>query len=303
VLAELGEAVFRNPANGSWETADAYLSGPVRTKLMAAEAAARLDPAFARNVEALRRVQPADLRPSDITARLGAPWIPSEDIAAFAKEVMGTETRVRHTPEIASWSVDHWPFEGTVAGTTEWGTHRRHAGLLLSDALNASIPQIYDTVKDGDSERRVLNTEATEAAKEKLAKIKAAFQSWIWTDADRTDRLARIYNDGFNNLVPRHFDGSHLQLPGAIGAFTLYAHQKRAIWRIASSGATYIAHAVGAGKTLSIAAAIMEQKRLGPIAKAPVLANLGRKGTLGIGRGNPIAPAAKTMRRTSKEQC
>jgi N12 class adenine-specific DNA methylase len=268
VLAELGEAVFRNPASGSWETSDAYLSGPVRTKLKTAEAAAARDAAFARNVEALRRVQPADLRPSDITARLGAPWIPSDDIGAFVREVMSIETRVRHTPEIASWSVDHWPFEGTVAGTTEWGTHRRHAGLLLSDALNASIPQIYDTVKDGDSERRVLNTEATEAAKEKLAKIKAAFQSWIWTDADRTDRLARIYNDRFNNLVPSHFDGSHLQLPGASGAFTLYAHQKRAIWRIVSSGATYIAHAVGAGKTLSIAAAIMEQKRLGLIAKA-----------------------------------
>jgi hypothetical protein len=156
----------------------------------------------------------------------------------------------------------------TAAGTTEWGTHRRHAGELLSDALNSSIPQIFDIVKEGDSERRILNTVETEAAKEKLSKIKSAFQTWIWSDPDRTDRLARFYNDTFNNIVPRHFDGSHLQLPGASGAFSLYGHQKRAIWRIISSGSTYVAHAVGAGKTLSIAAAIMEQRRLGLINKA-----------------------------------
>ena len=130
------------------------------------------------------------------------------------------------------------------------------------------MPQIFDTVKEGDSERRVLNTVETEAAKEKLAKIKTAFQTWIWTDPDRTDRLARVYNDRFNNIVPRHFDGIHLQLPGASGAFSLYGHQKRAIWRIIAAGATYLAHAVGAGKTLSIAAAIMEQRRLGLITKA-----------------------------------
>ena len=114
----------------------------------------------------------------------------------------------------------------------------------------------------------MLNSVDTEAAKEKLAKIKTAFQTWIWTDPDRTDRLARIYNDRFNNIVPRHFDGDHLQLPGASGAFSLYRHQKRGIWRIISAGATYLAHAVGAGKTMTIAAAIMEQKRLGLITKA-----------------------------------
>jgi N12 class adenine-specific DNA methylase len=128
-------------------------------------------------------------------------------------------------------------------------------GELLSDALNSSIPQIFDTVKEGDSERRILNTVETEAAKEKLAKIKSAFQTWIWSYPDRTDCLAGLYNDTFNNIVPRHFDGSHLRLPGASGAFSLYGHQKRVIWRIISSGSTYVAHAVGAGKTPSIAAA------------------------------------------------
>ncbi len=132
----------------------------------------------------------------------------------------------------------------------------------------AVSPKIFDTIRDGEAERRVLNVVDTEAAKEKLQKIKTAFQNWVWSDPDRTDRLARIYNDRFNNIVPRRFNGDHLQLPGASGAFSLYAHQKRGIWRIVSAGSTYLAHAVGAGKTMTIAAAIMEQKRLGLIAKA-----------------------------------
>jgi N12 class adenine-specific DNA methylase len=268
VIGELGEAIFRDPATGAWHTADAYLSGAVRSKLATADAAAALDPVYARNVEALRRVQPADLRPSDITARLGAPWIPAADIIVFVKERMDADITIHHTPELACWTVNARQLEWSAAGTTDWGTHRRHAGLLLSDALNSSIPQIFDTIKDGDSERRVLNTVETEAAKDKLARIKSAFQSWIWSDPDRTDRLARLYNDTFNNIVPRHFNGDHLQLPGASGAFSLYRHQKRAIWRIIASGSCYVAHAVGAGKTLSIAAAIMEQRRLGLVNKA-----------------------------------
>ncbi len=120
-------------------------------------------------------------------------------------------------------------------GTSEWGTKRRHAGELLADALNSRIPQIFDTIRDGDSERRVLNVIDTEAAKEKLTKIKIAFQTWVWSDPDRTDRLARVYNDTFNNIAPRSFDGDHLQLPGASGAFVLYGHQKRGIWLSLSS--------------------------------------------------------------------
>jgi N12 class adenine-specific DNA methylase/adenine-specific DNA methylase len=267
-LAQLGETVFRNPATEAWETDDAYLSGSVRTKLVLAEAAAERDPQYARNVAALRLVQPEDLRPSDITARLGAPWIPASDIEAFAAEVMGTETRVRHTVEIASWSVDVAPFAWSAAGTSEWGTARRNAGWLLSDALNSATPQIFDTVIEDGVEKRVLNSEATEAAKEKLARIKAAFSDWVWTDPDRTDRLARLYNDRFNNLVPRRFDGRHLTLPGASSIIRLYDHQKRVIWRIVAAGATYIAHSVGAGKSYAIAGAIMEQKRLGLIGKA-----------------------------------
>ena len=268
VIGNLGEAIFREPSDGSWQMADAYLSGAVRSKLVTARAAADLDPAFARNVAALERVQPADLRPSDITARLGAPWIPADDVVAFVKQTMDAEISIHHLPELATWTVNARQLEWSAAGTTEWGTHRRHAGQLLSDALNSSVPQIFDTVRDGETERRVLNTVETEAAKEKLAKIKSAFQSWIWSDPDRTDRLARVYNDTFNNIAPRSFNGDHLQLPGASGAFSLYGHQKRGIWRVISAGSTYLAHAIGAGKTLTMAAAIMEQRRLGLINKA-----------------------------------
>lgn len=268
VIEELGSAIYRDPADGSWQTSDAYLSGPVRDKLAIAEASAELDPAYQRNVEALEAVQPADLSPSEITARLGAPWIPASDVVDFVKETIGTDIRIRHMPELASWTVDARMLAYRAEGTSEWGTKRRHAGELLADALNSRIPQIFDTVKDGDSERRVLNVVDTEAAKEKLTKIKTAFQTWVWSDPDRTDRLARVYNDTFNNIAPRSFNGEHLQLPGASGAFVLYGHQKRGIWRIISSGATYLAHAVGAGKTMTMAAAIMEQRRLGLISKA-----------------------------------
>ncbi|MCT4475450.1 DEAD/DEAH box helicase family protein, partial [Bosea spartocytisi] len=268
VIAELGDAIFQNPTDGAWQTADAYLSGPVRDKLKAAEAAAALDPPFERNVRALLDVQPSDLGPSEITARLGAPWIPAADVVAFVKETMGAEIRIHHMPELASWTVEARQLGWMATGTSEWGTDRRHAGELLADALNSRVPQIFDTVKDGHSERRVLNVVDTEAAKERLSKIKTAFQTWVWSDPDRTDRLARVYNDRFNNIAPRKFDGSHLKLPGASGAFVLYGHQKRGVWRIIAAGSTYLAHAVGAGKTMTMAAAVMEQRRLGLIAKA-----------------------------------
>ncbi len=268
VIADLGDEIFRDPTNGSWQTADAYLSGAVRTKLTAAQAAAELDPIYARNIRALQEVQPADLRPSDITARLGAPWIPAADVVSFVKEKMEVDIRIHHTPELGSWTVEARQLGYSAAGTSDWGTSRRHAGELLADALNSRVPEIFDVFKDVDGERRVLNVIDTEAARDKLQKIKQSFQDWVWTDPDRTDRLARDYNDRFNNIAPRKFDGSHLKLPGASGAFVLYGHQKRGIWRIIADGSTYLAHAVGAGKTMTMAAAIMEQCRLGLIAKA-----------------------------------
>ena len=273
-IAELGERIFLDPEaavaqdRDVWVTADAYLSGKIRTKLAAAVAAASLDERYRRNVAALEKTLPEDLKPSDITARLGAPWIPADVVAAFSEDVLGVQTPVYHTVEIASWSINVHAFAPVATSSTDWGTSRRHAGELLMDALNASLPQIYDVFTEDGVEKRVLNAADTEAAKDKLAKIKAAFETWVWKDVERADRLARIYNDRFNNLVPRHFDGSHLTIPGASSVISFYAHQKRVIWRIVASGTTYVAHAVGAGKTFSLAAAIMEQKRLGLITKA-----------------------------------
>ena len=267
-LARLGSAVFRDPMNEQWETADAYLSGPVRHKLVAAEAAAKLDGQYQRNVAALQAVQPRDLPPSDITARLGAPWLPTDVIQDFVREVMGGEVELFHTVDVAVWGVKAGGFAGSAQGTSEWGTARRHAGQLLHDALNSATPQIYDIEIVDGSERRVLNAEASEAAKEKLLRIKTAFTQWVWTDPGRADRLCRLYNDRYNNLVPRHFDGRHLSLPGASDIIRLYEHQKRVIWRIITAGSTYVAHAVGSGKTFSMAAAVMEERRLGLVKKA-----------------------------------
>ena len=273
-IAELGERVYLDPEatvaqdRDVWVTADAYLSGKIRTKLAAAIAAASLNERYRRNVAALEKTLPEDLKPSDITARLGAPWIPADVVAAFSEDVLGVATPVYHTVEIASWSINVHAFAPVATSSTDWGTSRRHAGELLMDALNASLPQIYDVFTEDGVEKRVLNAADTEAAKDKLAKIKAAFETWVWKGVERADRLARIYNDRFNNLVPRHFDGSHLTIPGASSVISFYAHQKRVIWRIVASGTTYVAHAVGAGKTFSLAAAIMEQKRLGLITKA-----------------------------------
>ena len=267
-IAELGNRIFLDPQAGrsgfeAWRTADAYLSGPVRKKLEIAIDAAFEDPRFERNVEALKEALPEDLKPSEITARLGAPWIPADVVAGFCEEILGVTTRVYHTVEIASWTIEVNAFLRNPASTTDWGTLRRHAGELVSDALNSTLPQIYDTFIEDGVEKRVLNAADTEAAKDKLAKIKQAFEAWIWTDAGRADRLAKIYNERFNNLVPRRFDGSHLTIPGASSVIRFYEHQKRAIWRILSAGSTYVAHAVGAGKTFTLAAAVMEQKRLG----------------------------------------
>lgn len=269
VIADLGPAIYRDPATDEWVAADEYLSGPVRDKLKTALAASRSDAAFARNVTALESVIPTDLPPSDITARLGAPWIPTATIQAFLHEVVGVFTPVRHCADIASWSIEVERFTYKHAVNQKWGTHRYDAGKIVSDALNARTPQVFDEIRNpGGSNTRELNVKETEAAKEKLAALKAAFEGWVWTDGPRAVALARLYNDTFNNLVARRFDGSHLRLPGASSAFAFYPHQKSVIWRMVAAGSTYIAHAVGAGKTASIAAALMEQRRLGLITKA-----------------------------------
>ena len=268
VIEELDTTLYLDPESREWQTADEYLSGRVRDKLRKAVEAAKTDPQFARNVPALEEVQPTDIPPSDITARLGAPWIPAKTIMAFIHEVMGVKTKVHHVAAMAMWSVDEYAFYSSHKANTEWGTHRYSAFEAVTDALNARIPQIYDETRNADgSKTRELNPKETEAAKEKLANLRLAFEEWVWKDGDRADTLSRLYNDTYNNLVARRFDGSHLKLPGASASFNFYPHQKNAIWRMICGG-TYVSHAVGAGKTASIAAAIMEQRRLGLITKA-----------------------------------
>jgi N12 class adenine-specific DNA methylase len=272
---ELGPLVYENP-EGDWETADAYLSGDVREKLRAAQEAARLEPEkFKRNVEALQKVQPTDLEPTDIDARLGAPWIPKEDIRDFIAETLDVPrhyVKVGHSDAIGTWTVeltDRWA-ESNINNTQTYGTPRVSAAELIEDALNQQLP----TVRDRDGDKTVVNPTETLAAREKHEQLRNKFREWIWQNPDRADRLARKYNDEFNNLRLREFDGSHMTFPGmarlGLRGGDLSPHQKNAVWRILQHrGNTLLAHVVGAGKTFEMVAAGMELRRVG-LAKKPI---------------------------------
>src|SRR5437899_5508700 len=222
IVAELGDLIFPDPESRTWQTADAYLSGNVRAKLAAAQAAG---PQYARNVNALREVQPEDVLPGDIDANLGAPWIPESDIQAFAADLFKVEASsipVAHLKKDAVWSLDaDYATKASVGATSEYGTSRANGTWLLDLALNMKTPTIYDTIQNGDREERVINQEATMAAREKQKLIKERFRSWVFSDPERTERLVRTYNDIYNNLRPRLFDGSHLDFPGMNQTLTL----------------------------------------------------------------------------------
>lgn len=266
-LPELQGVLFRNPVESwRWETDDAYLSGNVREKLAAAEKAVKVNPIYRPNVEALRAVQPYDLKPTEIDARLGAVWIPASDVEAFLRELLklkghdGEGVHVGHEPQLGLWTVTAGYYgRHSVANTTEWGTERVPAVELVADALNLRTPTAYDLDADKNP---VINPVATEAAREKQQKIKDRFAAWIWEDDARRERLVRKYNDEFNCHRLRTFNGDHLHLPGASPAIALRPHQKAAVWRILQSPNTLLAHVVGAGKTYTMCAAAMELKRL-----------------------------------------
>jgi N12 class adenine-specific DNA methylase len=268
IMSELGDLIFPDPESRTWQTADAYLSGNVRAKLTAAMSAG---PQYARNVTALRNVQPEDVLPGDIDANLGAPWIPESDIQAFAAELFHVEpssVAVAHLKKDALWTIDaDYSAKQSVAATSDFGTARANGTWLLDLALNMKTPTIYDTIMNGGREERVVNQEATMAAREKQKLIKEKFRSWVFTDPERTERLVRIYNDIYNNLRPRLFDGSHLDYPGMNRNIKLRPHQNDAVWRGMSSGNTLLAHAVGAGKTFTMAATGMKMKQAGLIKK------------------------------------
>jgi N12 class adenine-specific DNA methylase len=264
VVLELGDLIYRDPETKTWQTADAYLSGNVRSKLASAE---RAGPSYALNAEALRAVQPEDVLPGDIDANLGAPWIPPTDIESFAADlfrVPPSAMRIGHLAKDAVWSVEaDYAAERSVAATGEYGTPRANGVNLFEQALNLKTPVIYDTIQGANGEERVVNQEATLAARDKQKQIKERFRSWVFADPERTERLVRLYNDTYNNLRPRIFDGSHLDFPGMNRTITLNPHQKDAIWRGMSSGNTLLAHAVGAGKTFTMGATGMKMKQAG----------------------------------------
>lgn len=258
-IEQLGSAIYKDPATG-WTTADAYLSGNVVRKLKEARQAAKSDPALARNVAALEAVQPAPLSPTDISAQLGAHWVPASDVGAFASEVLGQKIGVTYHPLAKSWSVN----EGGPRQVSEWNMEGMSAGEILEAVLNNRQIKITRLV-EGEAGRPVSTVDpvGTEQANNIAKKMRGQFSAWLWSSPQRADRLAKFYNEHYNNIVPRSFDGQHLTLPGISSRFALYPHQKRAIWRTIQDGNNYLAHSVGSGKTFTMIAAGMEERRLG----------------------------------------
>lgn len=267
------QLAFQDPADRQWKPADEYLSGMIRDKIAVASAAG---PRFARNVVALEAVLPKDLGPKDVDIRLGSTWVPTDVVADFAAQLLKLSTAEREklsvafNPDDTSWSFlyDGRPFSGNWLGdhgerVRTWGTNKRDAWEIMLAALNQQPPKVTYTV-DG---KAYVDQVATMAAREKYEAVKAKFRDWAYVDADRQERLLRIYNDTFNQVVERRFDGSHLTLPGVSKVIEPYAHQLDAIWRVITSGNTLLAHVVGAGKSFTMLAAAMELRRLGKARK------------------------------------
>jgi len=265
----LGDAIFHDPDGRKWVTDDEYLSGNVREKLVNAKDAAEVDKKYKRNVKALESVQPEDLPASRVTISLGMPIINKKYIEKFASEVLEMDIAVSQAPLTNDWKVVAHSGQEAATATSDYGTPRRNAAALLDHALNGKSV----TVRDQDSDGKTwVNKTATETANAKLQKLKTKFTTWIWEDATRADNLLRRYNDEYNNIVKREYGGDHINVmtfPGLSSSIKPYDHQKRAAWRIIQSGNTYMAHSVGAGKTIASIIAGMEQKRLG-IKKKPV---------------------------------
>ncbi len=277
LIDELNGVIFLDPTRGNWQTADEYLSGNVRQKLRQAEAAAVDTPGYAPNVEALRQAQPKDLDASEIEVRLGATWISQDYIQEFMEQTFKppynrrNPIQVSYSPSTAEWNISgkSTPSKQDVNAYMTYGTERANAYRILEDTLNLRDVRIYDTVYDADgTERRVLNSKETTLAQQKQQAIKDAFQEWIWRDPNRRQTLVQQYNERFNSIRPREYDGSHIRFSGMSPEITLREHQKNAIAHILYGGNTLLAHEVGAGKTFEMVAAVMESKRLGLCQKA-----------------------------------
>lgn len=284
IFADLKGVIFLNPMYGygnstqaKYLMADEYLSGNVREKLALARKSAELYPEdYTVNVEALERVQPKDLTASEIAVRLGATWLPTEIVEQFMFEFLGT-------PRYAQWNIKvhfsaytgEWNIEGksydrsNVKAYSTYGTGRINAYKIIEETLNLKDVRIFDYVEDADGKKKaVLNKKETAIAQAKQELIKQGFQDWVWSDPERRERLCRLYNDKFNSLRPREYDGSHIVFSGMNPEIELREHQRNAVAHILYGGNTLLAHAVGAGKTFEMVSAAMESKRLGLCSKS-----------------------------------
>ena len=278
IIKDLQGVIFRIPATepAQYVTADEYLSGNVRAKLITAEAAAKENPEFAVNAQALKQVIPQDLSAAEISVRLGTTWIPQEDIQRFVMELLTPSSyaesriKVRYTPINGDWFIENKSSDyGNVKADSTYGTKRASAYRIIEDTLNLRDTRIFDYVYDENGNKKaVFNAKETTAAQAKQEAIKQAFQDWIWKDPERRNRLVRYYNDTFNSVRPREYDGSHITFGGISPEITLRPHQVNAIAHILYGGNTLLAHKVGAGKTFEMVAAAQESKRLGLCNKA-----------------------------------
>ena len=273
LVQDLQGVIFKVPncEHVSYVAADEYLSGNVRNKLTVADLAAKNDPELAVNVEALEKVIPKDLSAAEISVRLGATWIPQEDIQRFVMELLTPSSyaagrlKVRYTPINGDWFIENKSSDmGNVKADSTYGTKRASAYRIIEDTLNLRDTRIFDYVYDEHGNKKaVFNAKETTAAQAKQEVIKQAFQDWLWKDSERRNRLVRYYNDTFNSVRPREYDGSHITFGGISPEITLRPHQVNAIAHILYGGNTLLAHKVGAGKTFEMVAAAQESKRLG----------------------------------------
>ena len=274
MLKDLEGEIFNVPEYGEpnqWVTADEYLSGNVREKLKIAEHFAETDERFNVNVKYLKEVQPKDLSASEISVRLGSTWIPPEDIKVFIEYLLNPSNyacqniNVHYNEATSEWWIDGKNYDKyNIKATNTYGTGRASAYKIIEDSLNLKDTRIYDYYEDENGKRVAeLNKKETAIAQAKQEQIKLAFEEWIWKDPERRERLTKVYNERFNSIRPREYDGSHISFDGMNPEITLRKHQVNAIARILYGGNTLLAHEVGAGKTFEMVAAAMESKRLG----------------------------------------
>ena len=274
MLKDLEGEIFNIPEYGEsnkWVTADEYLSGNVREKLKIAEEFAETDDRFKVNVKYLKEIQPKDLSASEISVRLGSTWIPESDIKDFIRYLLNPNyytdrnIKVHYMESTSEWNIEGKSLDKyNVKSTNTYGTKRANAYKIIEDSLNLRDTRVYDYYTDENGKRVAeLNKKETAIAQAKQEQIKLAFDDWIWKDPERRERLTKIYNERFNSIRPREYDGSHISFDGMNPEITLRKHQVNAIARILYGGNTLLAHEVGAGKTFEMVAAAMESKRLG----------------------------------------